>query len=242
MDEDHGIEQGAAPQEFEGNLFSRLCWAFVSPTRLYADINRAAIWWQPWFWVSVIGMLGLYVTAPVTRAVMNLNLGGQDPEQLRKTIEVMDKYSLVGYFIVPVAVLLQALIVSGIGYVVLSIIITQSTFKKYFTLYLYSNIIVSVGAVVSTLLVRARGVDSIQNIRDATVSFGLDFLVPEGHAFLEAAAASINVFSVWSFVIIAMGLMHLFRATLHQAILAVIPLWLVNMIFGMIAAALPKAG
>ncbi len=242
MDEELRIQQGATPQTPEGNVFSRLCWTIVSPAKLYADIDRSPTWWQPWIWVSVIGMLGLYVAAPVNLAVMKLNLGGQAPEQVQKTIEMMEKYSLVGYFFVPFAALLQALIVSAIGYVVLSIVITQGAFRKYFTLYLYSNIIVSVGAVISSLLVRMKGIDSIQSIRDAMISFGLDFLVPEGHKFLEAVAASINVFSIWSFVIIALGLMHLFRATVNQAILAVIPLWLVNVVFGLIMAAIRKVG
>jgi hypothetical protein len=240
VDQEYGIQEGGRPQAPEGNALSRLWWTIVSPGRLYDDLERAPIWWQPWIFVSVIGLLGLYIATPVRLAVVKLNQGGMSPEQLQKTIEMMEKYSFTGYLFVPIVVLIQALIVSAIGYVVFSVIMAQGEFRKYFTLYLYSNIILAIGEVVSLILVRLKGVDAIQSVSDATVSFGLDFLVPEGHKFIEAAVGSLNVFSIWSFAIIAMGLMRLFRATLNQAILAVVPLWLVSMVFGLITAVMSK--
>jgi hypothetical protein len=242
MDEELRTVQGAPQQPSGGNFFSRLGWLFLSPSKLYADVDRAPLWWQPWIWVTIIGFLGVYVGTPVNRAVTALNPGGMNPEQLQKTLEMMDKYSYLGYITVPFATLVQALIISAIGYVVLSIIVTDNTFKKYFTLYLYSNVIVSVGAVLAMLLVRQKGIDSIQSARDATVSFGLNFLVPEGHKFIEAVAGSFNVFSIWSYIIIAMGVMRLFRATVNQAVLAVLPIWFINMLFGLGIAAVMKTG
>lgn len=230
-------DDGAGP---EGNFFSRLGWLFFSPSKLFQDIALRPTWWEPWVWVSVVGLIGVYLAEPITIAVVKLNPGNLDPEQLQQTLDMIDKYAIAGYFITPISSLIQALIVAAIGYLVLTVIVAGSDFKRYFTLYLYSNVIVSVGSVLSTLLVRQRGVDSIRQTADATVSFGLDFLVPEGHKALTTLASSLNVFTIWSLVIVVLGVMHIFRGSRNEGIIAAVPIWLVYVVFGFMVSLLPS--
>jgi hypothetical protein len=242
MDEDLQRPEGELVRKSAGNFFSRLGWLFFSPSKLYADIGQRSSWWQPWVWVSVFGMIGVYIAHPITVAVIKLNPRNLDPEQLQQTLDALEKFAAVGYLLAPISSLFQALIVAAIGYVVLTIIVEGVDFKRYFTLYLYSNIVVTIGSLLSSFLVRQRGADGIQRTEDAVVSFGLDFLVPEGNKALTTLASSINVFTIWSLVIIALGVMHIFGATRNQGIVAAIPVWLVYVAFGMLLSLIPSLG
>lgn len=240
MDED--LQTRENEMEPEGNFFSRIGWLFFSPSKLFADITKQPEWWQPWAWVSLFGLVGVYLAEPITIAVVKLNPSKLDPEQVQQTLEAIEKYMLIGYFLTPISSLIQALIVAAIGYLVLTVIVEGVDFRRFFTLFLYSNVIVTVGSVLSTLLVRQRGTENIQRPEDAAVSFGLDFLVPEGNKALESLASSLNVFTIWSLVIIVLGVMHIFRASRNQGIITAIPIWLVYVVFGLMLALIPSLG
>jgi hypothetical protein len=224
---------GEAP---EGNLLSRLGWLFFSPSKLYADIERSPSWWEGWLWTSAFGVVTVYFFFPIQMALMKLNPTGMDEEKLAQAIESIRKFYFIGFLSAPITVLIQVLLVSALGYAILTAFTSEGSFKKYLTLYFYSYVIVSVGSLLSTLLTRMQGVENIRSIQDAGVSFGLDFLMPAESKYLHVVAASLNVFSIWAYVILAMGLMYMFRLKRSQAVWAVAPIWFVLMLFSLIGA------
>ncbi|GEM_PF-1636094 len=219
-----------------GNIFQKLGWLFFSPQKLFESIAQRPSWWEPFIWVSVCAVIGVRVFYPIQMALMRLNARGVPQEKLDQTIETMSKFYAAGYITAPIASIVQVLLVAFLGYLVLSVLSTQANFKKYFTLYFHSFIIVSLGSLLSLVLARQRGVDDIQSAADATVSFGLDFLVSPSHTYLNALASSINVFAVWSYIIMVMGLMSIFGLTRNKAITALIPLWLIFAVLSMVGA------
>ncbi len=74
-------------------------------------------------------------------------------------------------------------------------------------------------------------VDAIQTVADAKFSIGLGFLAPEEGALARALFSSVDVFSIWSYVLIVMGLMYVFEMARRQAIYCIIPLWLLQVLF-----------
>ena len=89
------------------------------------------------------------------------------------------------------------------------------------------GIVSSLANVIATLVVRMKGVDAIRTADDAKFSIGLRFLVPEEGALVKALLASVDFFAIWSFVLVVMGLMHLFEMTRRQAIYCIIPMWII---------------
>ncbi len=218
-------------------FFNRFVWIFVSPSKVFADIKEGkASWWQAWVWLSVIYLIVGYFSKPVQLAVMELNPSDLPLDQLDKQLEIMEGW---GYWAqlaaTPVILLVVALIVVGLSYILVSILADRASFKQYFSLNMYAGIVASLATVMTTLVIRMKGMDAIQTVADAKFSIGLAFLAPEEGALARALFSSVDVFSIWSYVLIVMGLMYVFEMARRQAIYCIIPLWLLQVLFLLIA-------
>jgi hypothetical protein len=118
-----------------------------------------------------------------------------------------------------------------IGYILVSILATHSDFKRFFTIYLYSSIVASAGALLSVLIVRyVRGLETIREVQDATFSFGLGFLAISDNRFIQVILRSLDLFNIWFLVLVAMGLMYVFKMERNHAIMCVIPFWILTVL------------
>lgn len=212
-------------------FFNRFLWIFTSPDNVFVDVREGnAPWWQPWVWISIISIVVGYLYLPVTVAVIELNPNGLPAEQIDQQIRFAEMTWL--QLLTPIAVLLMSLIVAGLSYILVSILSENASFKKYFTLSLYCSIIGLLTMVVSLVVVRMKGVESIQTADDASFSIGLGFLAPEAGGLVKAVLTSVDFFTVWAYVLMAMGLMRIFGMSRKNAVICIIPLWVLNIIFG----------
>jgi len=224
----------------QGSFFTRFAWAFTSPSRVHYDISADVPWWQPWIWLSILSGIGVWLFYPIQETLIRLNPKGIPEESLEKSIEMMQKFQAIGYLTGAITVLVQSLIMALISYVIVSIFTSQGSFKRLFTLYLYSYIIPSVGAILSFVLARQKGLENIRSMQDARVSLGLSFLVSSEHRYLEAFLNTIDVFSIWFYILMVLGIMTIFRLTRKQAILSIVPIWLISVAFELAGAKFGK--
>jgi hypothetical protein len=215
------------------SFFNRFAWIFTSPDKVFEDITEGkAPWWQPWVWISIISIIAGYFYTPVTVAVIELNPNGLPPEQLDQQLRFAEMTWL--QLITPIVVLIMSLIVAGLSYILVSILSEKANFKKYFTLSLYAGIVSTLTTVVTTLVIRMKGIDSIQTPADARFSLGLGFLAPEEGALIRALLTSIDFFTIWVFILMVLGLQHIFSMSRKHAVYCIIPLWILNVIFSLI--------
>ncbi|MFQ5512398.1 MAG: YIP1 family protein [Candidatus Krumholzibacteriia bacterium] len=232
---DSGAE--AAPA-VGGTLFSRLVWTLQSPRLLFDDIKGGVHWWEPWMWVSIVNMIIAYISVPIQLQLVRLNPRGVSAEQLQQTVEQMEKFGFLGVITTPVVILITGLIIAGVSYLVVSVLADTSSFKKFFTIYLYASIVSSLGLLVGTLLTRMKGVENIHAPEDAVASFGPALLLSPGHKILYPILSSLDAFYIWFYVLLAMGVSHVFGVTRRAAILAVIPLLLLFVLISLVTTRL----
>ncbi len=221
-----------------GNFFKRFLWTFVSPKQVYADIAAGKTrWWQPWAWVSLISMATAHFSIPIQIQIARMNPKGVPPEQLDQTIGMMEKFGFLGVISTPVVVLITGLIVAAISYVVLSVLAESSSFKQYFTLYLYASIVSSLGALIGTGLAVMKGVENIRSMEDAMSSFGPAVLLPPGQKILHAVLSTgFDVFQIWFYVLAAAGVVSIFKLSKGAAALVVLPVWLLFLLVTLVSA------
>ena len=222
----------------EGTFLSRFIWTITSPKKMFADVAAGTPWWQPWVWVSLINMVIAYVSVPLQIQLTRMNPNDLPADQLQQTIENMEKFGFLGVISTPVVVLLTTLIIAGISYVVLSVLAESSSFRQYVTLYMYSYIVISIGLLLSTLVARMRGIENIRSYEDAVVSFGPAMLLSPGQKILYPILSTFDLFYVWFYVLMAMGLMQVFRLSQRGAIIALLPLWLIFVLIALLASRL----
>ena len=203
-------------------FFRRFFQIYVSPTTIFDDIREARVgWWQPWVWVSILFIIGGILTIPAQHAVMLLNP--------KMTPEMAEKMGSVAYFqliFAPAMVLIIGFLAAGISYPVVTMQSKEATFKKYFTLILFSNLIYALGYVIACVIIRMKGVDNISSPEDLKVSFSLRMLAPEASAVVKGLLGSIEFFSLWGLAIVFLGLKRIFNLRTGQALACVIPLWI----------------
>jgi len=225
------------------SFFRRLVSIFISPAVVFADIrDGSATWWQPWLWMSVIYMIVGYFSIPIQRAVTLLNERGLGQEELALAVEQFDKWVLVQLFATPVLLLVTSLLFAGLTYILVTILSPNSTFKKYFTIMLWASVVGSVSNIISTIVVRARGVDLIRTADDARVSLGLAFMAPEGSRVGLGILQATDFFALWSLALVAVGIMAVFGMSKGQAIACVVPLWLIYVAISLLGTLLGAVG
>jgi len=209
-------------------FFRRFVWMFVSPSRVFDDIRERRVGWvQPWIIVSVFYVLITWLGLPIQRALLELNPSDMPSDQLDGQMAMMQKFAYVQLVLAPAGVLVLALLIAGISYVLVTVLSKAATFKQYFTMTLFVDIVGVVGYLLTTAIVRLRGVDAIAVPDDARFSLSLRMLAPEDSAALKGLFGTIEFFAIWSFILMVMGLRRVFGLSTGAAIACLVPVWLV---------------
>jgi hypothetical protein len=86
-----------------------------------------------------------------------------------------------------------------------------------------------IGSLVSTVMVRARGLENITGPVDAQMTLSLRTLAPD-NAVLRGVLGSFEFFAIWSLVLVVMGLMRIFGMSRAQSIMVAVVLWIISAI------------
>lgn len=214
------------------SFFRRFVSIFVSPNEVFDEIRESMVgWWQPWLMVSVLIVIATWLMVPVQAALMEANpemAGEAGAEAITKVVMI------VQVALAPIMVLIVTLILAAISYVVVTLVSKEATFKKYFTLILFADVVASVGFLASMIILRSRGLDQITSPEDMKVGLSLRPLLPEAGPVLSGLLGSLEFFAVWGFVLIVIGLRRIFGMSLGSAIAASVPLWLLYTAFSIV--------
>jgi hypothetical protein len=209
-------------------FFKRFLWMFVSPSRVFDDIRENRVKWvQPWIIVAVLYVLITWLGLPVQRALLELNPTDMPAEQLERQMEMAGKFAPLQLVFAPAVVLVIALVTAGISYVLVTVLSRAATFKQYFTLVLFTDVVGTLGYLLTTAIVRLRGVDNIMEPDDARFSLSLRMLAPENSAALKGIFGTVEFFAIWSFILLVMGLRRIFGMSTGAAVACLIPMWLI---------------
>jgi hypothetical protein len=216
-------------------MFRRFFQIYTSPTKVFDDIRDSKVsWWQPWLLASILLIIAGWLAIPVTRAVMLLNP--------KMTPEMAQKGPYFQLVVGPAFLLIFGLIAAGVSYVVVTLQSKEATFKKHFTLILFTQLIFLLGNVIVAAILRARGTGNITSPEDAHLSFSLRMLAPEANAVVRGLLATFDFFSLWGLVLTALGLKRIFNMRTGQAIACIIPLWLIYAVISILQEIFAKMG
>ncbi|UCH83680.1 MAG: YIP1 family protein [Candidatus Latescibacterota bacterium] len=222
---------------------ARVLAIFHAPTKVFGDVDRGSPWWEPWIAVSLINMITAYLIIPINIRLFELNPQGFSAEDVSRGLESMQALHMkyLGVYTAPFSVLFAAMVFSSVSYVVVGVLSDRPDFKKHLTVYLYSSVIVSMGILLSNLIVRWNGVENIQSIGDAVAPLGPAAFVQPGQKIWFAVLSTLDVFSVWSYVLFGLGVMYVFDLTRRGALLTVLPYWLLAVLIALVGARLGGA-
>ena len=212
-------------------IINRFASILTAPVRVFDDIRDGRVGWrQPWLIVSVMYMIVTFLGLPIQVALLELNPQNLTADQLDPQIRMMQTFGWVWVALTPVGVLLMQLIVAGLSYILVTIMSQRATFKQYLALNFFTGIPAMIGQLISVIMIRMRGVEEIMGPDDARMSFSLRTLAPPDSALLKGIFGSFEFFTIWSLVLLAMGLQRVFGMGRGQAIAVLIPIFLIYVI------------
>jgi hypothetical protein len=223
-----------------GSLLSRLFGILYSPKKVFDDVDRGAPWWEPWVWVSVLNIAVSYLAIPIQVQLQRLRAGDVPPEEVERGIEAMQSMpvKMLGIISAPVSVLFVGVVFAAVSYIAVSVLSERANFKKHLAICLWASLVWWLGVLASTLVVRARGIGEIRAVRDAMAPFGPAAFLPEANSIWLAVLSTLDVFALWFYTLVGIGVVRVFRLSWRGAALVVIPVWLLYMLFELVSARL----
>jgi len=200
----------------------RLAYTFFAPSRIFTDLRRSASWWAPFLIIAVVSLLFIYVVDQKVgfRKVVD-NLIQSQPQQAerieqlpadqrQKVMQQQVTWTEALSYAGPIFALIIYAIAAGILLATLNFGAgAEVKFKTLFALYIYASlpsVLKSLLAIVS-LLAGVSG-DGF-NIRNPVATNPGYFIGPDGSAVLRALLTPLDVFSLWTLVLTAIGITYI---------------------------------
>lgn len=226
------ITQAPDPAPAGGGFFASVADIFVEPNKVFARIDRGLQWWKPFILIAAVVVIMTYLMIPVNIHVASLNERGVDEEQLEMMMENIEKFSFVGLIVAPLGVLVIYLILGFIVNISVNLLSGRSDYKKSLSLVSFVGLIPVVEQIISTVIIRMRGMEQISSSADARISISLAPLFSDLGSAAEALLESLSVFSIWYYIVLAIGISAIFRIDLKKSFIPVVILWIIS--FGFI--------
>jgi len=218
------------------SFFSRIFGALFFPSKTFPHLNRRPDWLGAMVVIIIFSLCMSLLYAQKTDLIritrQQLEQSGRidelTEEQRQRAVEISSKIQryvlLVGaIFFTP----LTFLIIAGIMHLIFSLLQAGTTFKKVFSVVSYSYLPMVFSALIGIILLLGRKVNvvPIQDLVKSNLSVLL--VQEESSKFLWNLASSIDFFSLWSVVLLCIGMTAISKISLKNSSLIVGSLWIV---------------
>jgi hypothetical protein len=244
----HPHEQVAVEEPARLGPLSRLTGTLLSPGETFADVNRRATWLAPVI-IAVITVVAASVFFTwrvhpnwdeITRTQIKKQLDKTNQslpeEQMEQRVNIgktiAKYYPLIGAIVTPIGYV----IIAGIFALGMMLIQAKTTFKKILSVVCWTFAAMGVlQAIVMMASLMVRDEEGLRNI-DPTQPSGIVptnlavFLASDASAVIKAVAGSLDVFSIWTLILLSIGFAAIAgsrKITTGKAASVVFGFWLV---------------
>ncbi len=185
---------------------SRIINIFVAPQETFKAEKEKTMWWLPLVLFLVLTTVGAFMMRPVTlkiqqdKVVESMEKQGMTQEQIDEALERVNKMSGV-MMVVPqiVTQFIMFLAVAGLWLFVANVLIGGSLrFVHTMSVTAYSWMVVAVGMLIKAPIMTAK--ESIN------VHFSPALLLSDDSTFLYKLLAQFDLFNIWCFLLVTIGL------------------------------------
>ncbi|MGO9338655.1 MAG: YIP1 family protein [Terracidiphilus sp.] len=244
----------AAPTGPGLSQMQRVTSIFSAPSKTFEDIKRGnKSWWLPWVIMAVFGYLFFaavsYKVSMQTVVDNQFKLAGEkQQEQLAKLspeqLQLQEKISLYvteGIFIAgPVFVLLVAAVVALVLWGTINFVFGgKATFGSIFAVWFFASLPEVFKTLLGIVVLFAGGTPETFNIKNYAPTNVAAFLpVMETNKAVYALANSIDIVTIWSLVLMGMGIAIVAGVKRSSGYIAVFGWWAIMVLIGVGVAAI----
>lgn len=212
---------------------------YLSPSEVF-ERRRDGRFGQALIVLIIASVIVYYIFLPAGRAIMQAQMAEQmaeNPDAAAAMQSFSGTMQLVGGIFVPIGISLMVVIFGALLKGLAAIFKIPITFKQALVITTFSGFITLLSQIAGSISIMLANRDNVVEVpRD--MSFGVArFLDPDAvPAVAIAMLGLLDIFAIWTAVIVAIGLMVIGRAGKGEAIAAAAILWLVSAVPGVIGA------
>lgn len=208
--------------------FGRIIRAMFSPGAVFDELRpRPRVLW-PWLAVTVLFGATSFLLGPYQMQVQRAAMEARG-QTMPAAAEQMGR--VIGIVSMPIVVIALAAIGALILWVTVSVTGGEARFKQALSINLHSWGPLCIMQLVTWFILRGRGVEAIRGPSDMMVPLGLDLLLPaESVGFVRGVMNGFNPFTIWSMVIVAVGLQVMLKLKASSAWTAAIITFVIGLL------------
>ena len=216
----------------------RLSGIFFEPTKTFMDIDRKATWIGIFIIMAILGMVLAYVMMSHmdTEALVRQQMAARNmsEDQINQAVAaqqsspLMRNLKYLGLIVAPIAQIVSYLVIAGVFLLVFVLMGAQLNFKKAFAVTIWgmspAGIVMSILSIVLIFIKKPETINMTQGV----VMSNLGGLVDsKAHPVIASLLGSIDIFSLWSIVLLSIGFAVISKKklTTKKAAVGVVILW-----------------
>jgi len=214
-----------------------------APGGVFGEQQEKPTFWMPWIVLSVIFGVVSFFALPITLAVAHIAAEARGTPLPPSAVTITEVATVVGP---AVGLLIACAIGAVILYFILMVQGATARFKGLMCIQIFAATVTVLQTAITTVMLRMRGVESIQSQADAQQSLGLDLMLsPEfaqAHRAIAGLMRGIGPFEIWALVLCAIGLMSLEKVPKNKAWTTAVIAFVIGLLIRAGSALIFKAG
>ena len=236
------MSTSAAPLPGDARLSepARIVNAFISPSKTFTDLRRNSSWWVPWLLISVVALLFVYTVQVkvgfdqvlrneiAKNARSEAQLSRLPADQRAERLQGITKFTQAVAYASPLTGLIAFVIIAAVLMATFNFGAGASIpFKTSLAVVTYGNLPTVVYALLG-IVTLALGVNpETFNIKNPVATNPAYFLDPTGNRFAYTMASALDLFVLWTLVLMAIGYSDVSKLKRSTALAVIIGWYLV---------------
>jgi len=197
----------------------RLINTFFAPSKTFTDLRRSASWWAPFLIIAIVSLLFIYVVdqkvgfLKVVENQIQLQPKQADriermpPDQRAQVMQQQVAVTKIISYTVPVIALGVYAVFAGVLFATLKFgASAELKYKTMFALIVYTRLPQLLSTLLAILSLVAGVSGDAFNIQNPLATNAGYFIGPDGSPVLRALLTPLDVFSIWTLVLTAIGI------------------------------------
>ena len=215
-----------AVEEKERNFFERWVGVYFSPRETFESINRKPNWLIPLIALALISTFSVVIMSPVLKTAQINAIAERQGISEDEAEELLQRGASIQKYVVPlssfVGVFVVTLIIAGIFFLVGNYFMGgETSYKKVLSIYCYIAFAIGlVGTIIKVPLILAKKSMSVQTSLAALLS------EDARETFLYRLFSHFDIFTIWSMILMVIGMAVIYRFSTKKSAVLVGSLWL----------------
>jgi len=213
----------------EMGIGGKIIGIFTSPREAFEAIDQKPNWLVPYILIILAVLVMQYLTLDIQISDQMKMLEARDmtAEQIEAAqSQASGPMKYISFVAIPIFTLIFWAIVAALLFVAANLIVGgESSFKKVFSIVVWSGLVGIIEAAVMTYLILSKGAS-------IGVAMDLSILLPapaigESKSLLYRVLQRFDLFTIWSMILWTVGLSVSYKAPVNKTAVPVVVLWLI---------------